>query len=184
MKKLCAVLTSLTFLLGGCSSVTTQDYAGNTPKLDLREYLNGPLEAWGIIYDFTGKVDERFHVTMVGTWDGNTGTLEEDFTFSDGRKDQRTWHITFHDDHNFTATAADVIGEGKGSQHGNAMNLRYTLEAKRGSGDTITLSMDDWMYLMSDKVLINRTKMRKFGFTVAEMVITFEKKVIKTDSPG
>jgi hypothetical protein len=170
------VLSSVAFLLGGCSSITTEDYADKKPKLDIREYLNGPLEAWGIYYDMSGKADLEFHVTMTGKWSGNTGTLEEYFVYSDGRKDQRTWTITFKNDNQFTATAHDVIGEAKGSQHGNAVNMQYVLDAKRANGDTIKLSMDDWMYLLDEKTLINRTKMKKFGLTVGELVITFRKK--------
>lgn len=175
MKKLCGIIASTSFLLSGCSSVTTEDYIANTPKLDIRHYLNGPLEAHGILFGMSGKANLSFYVKMTGKWEGNTGTLEEYFTYSDGRKDARTWTITFSDDHHFTATAHDVIGEAKGTQHGNSMNMRYLLNAKRASGDMIKLSMDDWMYLLDDNILINRTKMRKFGLTVGELVITFKK---------
>lgn len=175
MKKLCTAFATLAFMLGGCSSITTEDYAANTPKLDLRQYLNGPLEASGILFDMSGKADLQFHVTMEGKWNGNKGTLEEHFVYSDGRKDQRTWTVTYTDDHHFTATAPDVIGEAKGTQHGNAVNMQYVLNAKRASGDMITLSMDDWMYLLDEKTLINRTKMKKYGLNVGELVITFRK---------
>ena len=175
MKKLCSALSSVAFLLSGCSSITTDYYAKNTPKLDIRHYLNGPLEAWGILYDIEGKADLQFHVTMRGTWKGNTGTLDEHFVYSDGRKDQRVWTIQFTDDNHFTATAHDVIGSAEGSQNGNTVNMKYMLNAKRASGSTITLSMDDWMYLLDDKTLINRTRMRKLGLTVGELVITFRK---------
>lgn len=175
MKKLCALLGTVTFLLSGCGGHTTEDYAAVKPTLDIRQYLNGPLTAKGILYDYSGKADLMFVVTMKGSWNGNDGTLEEHFTYNDGRTESRTWKIRFADDHHFTATAGDVIGGATGTQHGNSVNMRYQLNAKRGSGDTITLSMDDWMYLIDEHTLINRTKMRKFGLTVGELVITFEK---------
>lgn len=175
MKKLCMFLGTVGFMLSGCSEHSTVDYAANKPKLDIREYLNGPLIAKGILFDYTGKADLMFLVKMTGRWNGNTGTLEEHFTYSDGRTEERTWTITFTDDHHFTATAGDVIGEAKGTQHGNSVNMRYRLNATRASGDTITLSMDDWMYLLDENTLINRTKMQKFGLNVGELVITFEK---------
>lgn len=175
MKTLCTFLSSITFLLSGCSGYHTTDYAQVKPTLDIREYLNGPLTAKGILFDYTGKADLMFHVRMQAHWNGNKGTLEEHFTYSDGRTDERTWVIEFSDDHTFTATAGDVIGTAQGSQYGNSMNMRYVLDAKRASGDRIRLSMDDWMYLLDEHTLINRTKMRKFGLTVGELVITFEK---------
>ncbi len=175
MKKLCAFVSTAALMISGCNASTTEDYANNTPKLDIRSYLNGSLEATGILFDHSGKADLQFHVSMTASWQGNTGTLKENFIFSDGRKDERTWTITMQDDHHFTATAHDVIGTATGSQHGNAANMRYILNAKRSGGDTITLSMDDWLYLMDDTTLINRTKMKKFGLTVGELVITFRK---------
>jgi hypothetical protein len=53
--------------------------------------------------------------------------------------------------------------------------MGYVLNAKRASGEMITLTMDDWMYLLEDNVLINRTKMKKYGLNVGELVITFKK---------
>ena len=122
MKKLCAFVSSIAFLLTSCSTITTKDYANNKPTLDLRKFLKGPLEAWGIVYDMNGKADVQFHVAMNGTWKGNVGKLEERFVYSDGRKDERIWTMRFSDDHHFTATAHDVIGEAKGTQHGNTVN--------------------------------------------------------------
>jgi hypothetical protein len=175
MKTIKTFIASLMFLLGGCSGQTPEDYANATPKLDLREYLNGRLEAWGVLFDYTGKVDRQFYVVMEGSWNGNEGTLKEWFTYSDGRKDERVWTVTYSDDHHFTGTAHDVIGKAEGKQFGNAVNMQYTLRAKRDSGDTIDLSMDDWMYLIDDKTLINRTTMKKFGLKVGELVIAFRK---------
>lgn len=175
MKKFCSIISSLAFLLSGCSSVRVEDYADKTPKLDIRHYLNGPLEAVGILYDYTGKADVHFHVKMQGSWHGGTGTLKEDFVFSDGKKDHREWTLKFGDGPNFTGTAHDVIGQARGAQYGNALNMNYTLRVKRDNGSTIDLDMDDWMYLIDSKTLINRTKMRKFGFCVGELVITFTK---------
>jgi hypothetical protein len=175
MKKIFKVFSSLAFLLGGCTGLTTEDYKGKTPALDIRKFLNGPVEAWGILYDYTGKADVNFHVTMVGSWTGNTGVLDEHFVFSDGRKDHRVWTINFKDDHHFKATAHDVVGEAEGSQNGNVVNMKYVLTVPREGGSSIDLNMDDWMYLIDDKTLINRTKMKKFGLTVGELVIAFRK---------
>jgi hypothetical protein len=175
MKRMTSLFAGILYLLTGCSSTTTADYAANGPKLDIRQYLNGKLEAWGVLFDYTGKADLHFHVTMEGSWEGNVGTLKENFVYSDGRKDQRIWTITFTDDTNFTATAHDVEGQAVGTQAGNAVNMKYTLNAVRASGDTITLTMDDWLYRVDEHTVINRTKMRKFGITVGELMIAFRK---------
>ena len=165
-----AVIAGLT----GCAGPTLEDHAGLTPALDLRAYLDGPLTATGIYFDADGQADLGFMVEMEGTWDGDTGQLAERFTYDDGRTDERVWTIRFAEAGHFTATAHDVVGEAEGRQLGNAARMRYSLRVPRGDGE-ITLSMEDWLYLRPDGTLINRTKMRKFGLPVGELVVTFRK---------
>ena len=82
MNKLLILL--LCFTLASCASPDVEQYAQQTPKLSLQDYLNGDLEAWGMFQDRSGDVIKRFHVKMTGTWKGDTGTLDERFTYSDG----------------------------------------------------------------------------------------------------
>ena len=163
-------------LLGlvGCGSQTLDDYAGETPRLDLREYLSGPLTATGIFFDHAGRANIRFEVEMEGTWVGDTGTLAERFRYSDGRTEERTWMLRFIDDYRFTAGAADTVGTGNGEQRGNAATMRYRLKIPREDSE-ITVSMEDWFYLQPDGTLINRATMRKFGFTVGEVLVVFRR---------
>ena len=79
-----------------------ENYAGHTPALDLREYLSGNIEAWGVLMMRSGRVRERFHIAMKGAWEGNDGTLHEYFTYADGHKSERSWTVHFSDDNHFT----------------------------------------------------------------------------------
>ncbi len=165
-------------LLGGCSDVSPADYRGQTPALALENYFNGPLTAEGIVFNRSGKVIKRFHVDMVGTWTGDVGTLDEHFTYSDGTKSERVWHLRRLPDQAgqrpYEGTAADVLGTARGSADGNAFHWRYLLELPVGSS-TYTMRMDDWMYLMNAHVLLNKTVMSKFGFKIASIFIAFHK---------
>jgi len=169
-----AIAVAVIASLAGCGSQALDDYAAETPRLDLREYLNGPLTASGIFFDYAGRADLRFVVDMEGSWDGNTGTLAERFRYSDGQTDERVWTIRFTDDQHFTATAHDVEGEATGGQQGNAAIMKYRLRIPR-DGKEVVVSMEDWLYLQEDGTLINRAKMRKFGFSVGELVVIFRK---------
>lgn len=172
MKRLIAL--AVLCLLPGCSSPEIEDYAGETPTLDIREYMNGQLTAKGIIKDYTGQVTSSFVVDIDASWDGDVGTLDERFLFNDGTTDRRVWTIAFDDHHYFTGKADDVVGEAYGAQFGNSLNMHYVLRAERGDG-TIDLHMDDWMHLVDKDTLINHTIMRKFGVKVGEVIISFEK---------
>ena len=97
-------------------------------------------------------------------------------------------------------TAADVLGQATGEEKGNAFRWGYTLKlpvegrsdagppqgASASSGgsvvreatsvgapQTIEVQFDDWMYLMNDKVLLNKAEMSKFGFKLGEVTLSF-----------
>lgn len=42
-------------------------------------------------------------------------------------------------------------------------------------GGTIDVNVKDWLHLQEDGIIINHSKMKKFGFTVGELVITIIK---------
>lgn len=167
-------LISAGLICGGCASVSTQQYAQEQPALDLRVYLNGPLEAWGMFQDRKGAVVKRFHVKMVGTWSNNVGQLEEDFTYTDGTTQRRVWTITRQDEHHYTGTAGDVVGIAQGEAFGNALNWRYTLALPVGN-KVYNVKFDDWMFLMDDHVMLNRATMSKWGFRLGEVTLAFRK---------
>jgi hypothetical protein len=162
-------------LLKGCSRHRCDEYADASPTLDIREYMRGNVTAHGIIFDWKGKAKRHFIAVLKGTWNGNEGRVEELFTFSDGTTQARVWSITFSDDHHFTGTAGDVIGTVKGSQHGNVLNMAYTLRHKDTDGSTIDLTVDDWLFLTNSGVLLNRTKLYKWSLPVGELFIAFTK---------
>jgi hypothetical protein len=158
--------------LFGC--IKPQTYENNQPKFDIRQYLNGDLEAFGILQDWRGKIIKSFTVTMKGSWQGNNGLLDEKFVFSDGQVQSRTWQITMLDDHNFTATAGDVVKPAKGSQYGNAVKMDYVL-AIPVNNKIYNFAIKDWLFMVDEKSLINISTINKFGITVAKISIGFKK---------
>jgi hypothetical protein len=160
--------------LAGCASPDITTYAAEKPTLVLEQYFNGRVDAWGIFTDRSGKVVKRFTVVLQCSWQGNTGVLDEDFTFSDGTKQRRVWRLQKLADGRYTGTADDVVGTAQGVASGNALHWTYTL-ALPVDGRTWHVEMDDWMYLMNGQVLLNKTTMRKFGVRLGEVTIAFRK---------
>lgn len=72
------------------------------------------------------------------------------------------------------ATAPDIVGVGKGRQAGSAVVLKYVLKLPDSAGGHV-LDTTDWMYLMENGTIINRSQMRKFGFKVGELVATIRR---------
>jgi hypothetical protein len=162
-------------LLAGCAGQKVNEYRDEKPVLDLAAYFNGNLDAWGIVRDRAGKVVKRFRVEMTGAWQGSSGILEEDFTYADGSKSRRVWNITRIDANHYRGTAADVIGEAMGEARGNALQWRYVL-AVPVDGKTYNVNFDDWMYLVDDEVMLNKSDMSKFGVGLGEVIVSFRKK--------
>ena len=165
-------LCTLAGLSGCASKPMPSDYAQETPKLDLRTYFNGPLTAHGVFIDRSGRVVKRFTVKMVGTWQGDTGVLEEDFFYSDGSTERRVWTLKDLGNGQWSGTAGDVAGEARGEVAGNAFNWQYTLKLPV-DGRVYEVQFDDWMYLMDDKIMLNRAVMSKFGITLGQVMLTF-----------
>jgi hypothetical protein len=164
----------LAMSLFSCSKTNVKNYSANKPQLDIRQYLNGKVKAWGVLEDRSGKITRRFVVDMNATWKGQEGILEEHFEFDNGEKSARTWTIKFSDQENFTASAADVVGIAKGSQSGNAMRMNYVLDLKVGEKN-YAVTLDDWMYLIDEQTLVNKSTIKKFGITFGKLTIFFRK---------
>ena len=161
-------------LLTGCATLTPQDYAKEAPKLDLATYFNGRVDGWGMVQDRAGKVLRRMVVELDCKWNGNDGVLDESFQWSDGKTEKRVWKIR-KDGDRYIGTAGDVVGEAKGEAAGNALRWNYVLALPVGDS-TVHMDMDDWMWMIDDKTLTNRTTMTKFGVRVAEISIFFRKR--------
>lgn len=178
----------LSALLAGCAAPRPADYAGERPTLSLRDYFSGRVQGHGMFQDWAGKVLKRFTVTMDCRWNGDTGVLDESFRYSDGSTQRRVWTLRALGNGRFTGTADDVVGTAEGQQRGNAFQWNYTLRLDIGSDDDVRppnaeaprhdptlvdVQMDDWMFLIDQKVMLNRAEMRKFGIRVGEVTLAF-----------
>ena len=172
MKNLLVI--ALAILLVACSSPSIDDYQGTQPELKLEEFFNGKLTAHGVVLNRNGKLTRKFSVDLLGTWENNKGKLEEWFIYDDGEKQTRTWYLENLGNGNYKGTANDVVGTAMGTAKGSALYWRYQLEIQY-QGEPLEVTLDDWMFLITDKRLINRTDIIKFGFKVGEVILTIEK---------
>jgi len=154
-----------------CSQVTVNDYADRTPTLDPKVFFDGKLTAHGVIQNRSGKVIRSFNADIIASWSDGIGTLDEDFLFDNGETDKRVWTLTPDGSGGYTGRAGDVVGDGKLSFAGNAMFLDYVLRIPYGDG-TVDVRVDDRMYLVEPGVLMNESRMSKFGVGVGKILLT------------
>lgn len=160
--------------LSACASMTVDQFKGGTPEMRLEDYFSGDSTAYGMFLDRSGDVRRQFKVAMHGSWDGTKLKLDEDFTYDDGEKQQRHWIFVPTGPNTYTGTAPDVIGTVQGRFEGNAYRMNYTADLKTGSSTT-RLNFDDWLFRQSDRVVLNNTRVTKFGFDVGQVQLVFIK---------
>ena len=164
-----------TLALTGCAGPQVGDYATEKPVLDLPTYFSGPVQAWGMFQDRSGEVIKRFHVDIQSRREGDKLILDERFLYSDGTRQRRVWTLTPDGAGRWIGTADDVVGEAIGEVAGNALRWRYHLNLPVDDS-TYVVYFDDWMYLMDDDTLINRSVMSKFGIKLGEVTLSFVKR--------
>ena len=174
LRRLGSVLLAAVFL-GGCAGIEVEQYRAETPQLDMRKFFSGTVDGWGMFQDRSGKVLKRFHVVIDAKWQGDTGTLDERFTWSDGpgggNPERRVWTLTDLGGGRYSGSAGDVVGAARGEAAGNALRWRYVL-ALPVDGKVVEVDFDDWMYLVDDRVMLNRSFMSKYGFRLGEVTLT------------
>lgn len=168
------LLLALVFSVASCGNVDVVDYANQQPALSLERYFSKPVKAWGMFQKRSGEVAKRFEVDIVSRREGNNLILDERFLYSDGTRQRRIWTLTPEGEGRWSGRAADVVGVAKGEIAGNAFHWRYRLLLPVGDS-TYEMSMDDWMYLIDENTLINRTSMSKFGVEVGQITVFFQR---------
>lgn len=164
-----------TLTLAGCVGKPALD----DPKLsdrefNLEEFFDGRVVASGQFQDVTGKVRRRFAVDILGTWDGETLRLVEDFTYADGTAEQRIWTLQKTGPQSWVGSAPGVIGQASGTESGDTFNWAYTIDLPVPDG-ILRVDFDDWMWQLDEKRVLNRAYMQRYGIDIGEVVIFFEK---------
>ena len=169
---LLALALAAFLILPGCAS-SLDDYRDEQPSLELDQFFDGRLVAYGMVQDFSGKVTRRFRADISAQWQEEKGTLDERFFFSDGEQQSRCWTIV-KQGNRYRGTAGDIVGEALGEVQGNTLNWRYTLQVPV-NGRVWNIALDDWLYLIDENNLINRTRMKKFGLPVGQLTLHIRK---------
>jgi len=129
-------------LLAGAGALLSQRVRGcdgrrttraRKPVLDLKEYFNGRVDAWGIVQEPL-RAD---HQANDGRDDlhlerGRGHAFDERFTYADGTKETRVWTIR-KEGNRYTGTAAGRRGrgEGRGGRKRAALELRSSRRSAR-----------------------------------------------------
>ena len=161
-------------VIQGCSGPNVLIYKNENPTLNLKEFFNGEVKAWGIFTNRNGEVIKRFTVVMDCRWNGDEGILDEKFIYSDGTKQQRIWKLKDLGMGTYQGSASDVVGIAEGQSSGNALQWKYILSLP--VDDKVwEVQFEDWMYQIDQNVMINKAQMTKWGIYLGEVTLSFTK---------
>ena len=172
--RVAAVLIAFVLLVSCTGKPGPNDVLLSDQELNLEEFFDGRLKAYGQFQDVFGTVRRRFIVDIEGTWDGETLRLIEDFVYEDQSTERRIWSLEKTGPETWKGTAPGVIGVATGEERGDTFNWRYEIDLPVPDG-TLRVTFDDWMWLLSETRLLNRAYMKRFGVDIGEVIITFEK---------
>lgn len=143
----------------------------------LEDYFTGHVRAWGIFEDRFGKLRQQFVVDVDGTWDQEKAqlTLVEDFVYTTGATEQRTWTVTKRDDTRYEGETDGIVGTADIRARTGMVHLTYKLRVPMG-GRQVAVAFDDRMYRQDADVMINRAIVRKAGILLGTATICFHRR--------
>lgn len=140
----------------------------------LEDYFAGRTVAKGSFSTITGYT-RSFDVKLTGRSHGRTFTLREDFVYSDGERDTKTWRFTKLAPGRYTGTREDVVGETLVTIKGDTATFAYRVYLDPKNMKQL-VRFHDRMVLKPDGTVLNNALVTKFGFPVARTRVEFRRR--------
>ncbi len=148
-------------------------FAGSSPVFDPVRFWTGHVRSWGVLENRSGEPDDTVTTDCVGDPEGPDGLhMTQRLMLGDGTRQSRDWHMRRTGSGQYEATANDMVGTAKGIASGRAFHWSWVLETRPGNR-LFDVTLDQWMYLMADGTMLNRTTIRKLGIVLAEVTEQF-----------
>jgi hypothetical protein len=175
MRRLLALLAIGLVAWLGAAPAQAKPPAPFTGKLVLEEFFRGPLVAEGEFLNTRDGSRRGLKVRMHGSWDGKVLTLVEDFVYSDGEKDRKTWRFTKVGEGRYVGTREDVVGDAVVLQDGNDVTLAYTATVRTKDGGSYNIRFKDRLALIAPRTVLNTAALSWFVFDVGSVKLTIRR---------
>jgi len=166
-------LLPLLLVVGCASQPPTPEDVGDAFVLE--RDLVGKTIATGSFSAIDGTFRE-FIVYIDGTWDGESVTLVEDFEYTDGVKERKTWVLTKLPNGEFSGTREDVVGTARGYQDGKAFRLEYNMALPDEDGNPgREMRFRDVLVNDASGTIINNATVGLWGIEVATVSLRIQR---------
>jgi len=141
--------------------------------LRLEQFFRGKLVAEGRFRNSWTGAERGLTVKMKGTFDGKVLRLHEDFVYSDGEKDQKTWVFTKTGVGTWSGLREDVTAPAALTTASDG-SIQFGYTARIGGYD---LAFRDRLEQIDAKTVRNTASVYVFGFIkVGEVELTMRRK--------
>lgn len=162
--------------LGGCAAaMKPAAFTDAGPVFDPMLFWAGHAVSWGVVENRSGAPTEMVCTESHGTLQGGVLAMHQTLRESDGTTTTRDWRLWRVGPGRYAATANDMIGAAEGQAGGPALHWDWVWATAPGN-PLKNVTMHQWMYLLDDGSMMNRTVITKLGVTVAQVTEHFTKK--------
>lgn len=160
--------------LGGCATPPSLDGSTAQRAFVPEQFFQGRTVAEGEFVNTLDGSRRGLRATIDGSWNGRDLKLVENFVYSDGERDRKTWILTKTGPATYTGVREDVIGTANGRLDGDTFRLTYTATVKTKSS-SVNVTFDDVLGYEADGSVLNRATVSKLGVKVGEVTLRIRK---------
>ncbi|WP_275784406.1 DUF3833 family protein [Pararhizobium gei] len=140
----------------------------------MERFFRGRTTATGSFSAING-VQRDFKVVLTGKVRGDRLTVREDFVFSDGEKDRKTWTFIRTGPATYTGTREDVIGSTTVRVDGRTARFTYLVDLDPGPKKNIVRFHDKMVLAQDGLSLSNTATVWKYILPVARVRVDFKR---------
>lgn len=153
---------------------TAQALPASAADTMMETFFRGTTTAKGSFSAING-VRRQFDVVLTGRVRGKLLTVREDFIYSDGEKDRKTWLFTRTGPTTYTGTREDVVGTTTLRIDGDTARFNYLVDLDPGPGRNIVRFYDKMVLSGDGKTIANTATVWKYIFPVARVTVDFKR---------
>lgn len=169
-----AALIALAALAGCASAPRVKADLGSDPFVP-EKYFIGATYAQGEFVNIVDGTTRGIRALIRGRFDGASLTLAQDFTYSDGGRERKTWTLSKTSASTYLGTREDVVGVAKGRLDGDLFRLTYLANVKTNTA-SYDLTFDEAMAYQEDGTVLSRTIVSKLGVKIGEITLRFSRR--------
>jgi hypothetical protein len=177
LSRIAAAATALIAMaaLAGCASAPRLNAVNEADPFVPEKFFIGTTYAQGEFVNIIDGTTRGVKAVIRGRFDGASLTLVEDFTYSDGGKERKTWTLTKSGNGVYLGTREDVIGIAKGRLEGPVFRLTYMANVKTRT-TSYDLTFDDVLGYQPDGTVLNRAVVSKLGVKIGEITLRISRR--------